>query len=47
MCPVKNYSEKIYFRDMIEIGQLDDSWLGRLPESLCGRLQELLDDPEG
>lgn len=34
-------------RDMMEIGQLDKSWLPRVPPSLRQRLQDLLDDPDG
>ena len=39
--------DRVHLRDMIEIGQLDESWLGRVPASLRQRLQELLDDPNG
>ena len=35
------------FRHMMEIGQLDVTWLDRVPPSLRGRLQALLDDPNG
>lgn len=39
--------DRVHLRDMIEIGQLDDSWLERVPASLRQRLQDLLDDPDG
>lgn len=39
--------DKVHLRDMIEIGQLDESWLDRVPASLRERLQTLLDDPDG
>lgn len=39
--------DQVHLLDMIEIGQLDESWLNRVPESLRQRLQDLLDDPDG
>jgi hypothetical protein len=39
--------DRVHLRDMIEIGQLDESWLARVPASLRQRLQDLLDDPDG
>lgn len=39
--------DRVHLRDMIEIGQLDASWLDRVPASLRDRLQQLLDDPDG
>lgn len=39
--------DQVHLLDMIEIGQLDETWLHRVPESLRERLQILLDDPEG
>jgi len=39
--------DRVHLRDMIEIGQLDSSWLEKIPHALRARLQELLDDPEG
>lgn len=39
--------DRVHLRDMIEIGQLDESWLPRVPPSLRQRLQDLLDDPDG
>jgi len=39
--------DRVHLRDMIEIGQLNESWLDRVPVSLRERLQTLLDDPDG
>ncbi len=39
--------DRVHLRDMIEIGQIDATWLSRVPETLRPRLQNLLDDPEG
>ncbi|MGK0185803.1 MAG: hypothetical protein ACI9R3_001586 [Verrucomicrobiales bacterium] len=39
--------DQVHLLDMIEIGQLDESWLDRVPQSLRDRLQALLDDPDG
>jgi hypothetical protein len=39
--------DRVHLRDMMEIGMLDESWLTRVPVSLRGRLQALLDDPDG
>jgi hypothetical protein len=39
--------DQVHLLDMIEIGQLDASWLDRVPSSLRQRLQDLLDDPDG
>lgn len=39
--------DQVHLLDMIEIGQLDESWLPRVPPALRQRLQDLLDDPDG
>ncbi len=39
--------DRVHLRDMLEIGQIDASWLDRVPSSLRARLQELIDDPDG
>jgi len=39
--------DQVHLLDMIEVGLLDRSWLDRLPSELAGRLQELLDNPDG
>lgn len=39
--------DQVHLLDMLEIGQIDESWLERVPASLRPRLQALLDDPHG
>lgn len=39
--------DQVHLLDMIEVGLIDEGWLGRLPEPLSGRLQALLENPEG
>ena len=39
--------DRVHIRDMMETGQIDESWVARVPPSLRARLQTLLDDPEG
>jgi hypothetical protein len=39
--------DQVHLLDMLEIGQLDATWLDRVPASLRDRLQALLDDPDG
>jgi hypothetical protein len=39
--------DRTHLRDMIEVGLIDASWLDRLPAEFAGRLQQLLDDPNG
>jgi hypothetical protein len=39
--------DRVHLRDMIEIGQIDASWLDRVPPPLKERLQALIDDPFG
>ena len=39
--------DRVHIRDMIGVGLIDESWCNRLPAELVGRLQELLNDPEG
>jgi hypothetical protein len=39
--------DRTHLRDLIDVGLLDPSWLGRLPAALQARLKELLDNPEG
>ena len=39
--------DRTHLRDLIEVGLVDASWLNRLAPPLAGRLQELLDNPEG
>jgi hypothetical protein len=39
--------DRVHLRDLLEIGQIDATWLERVPPSLRDRLQALLDDPDG
>jgi hypothetical protein len=39
--------DRVHIRDMISIGLIDESWLDRLSPVLRGRLDELLNDPDG
>lgn len=39
--------DRTHLRDMLEVGLIDASWLGRFPGELGARLQELIDTPEG
>jgi hypothetical protein len=39
--------DQVHIQDLIGVGLVDASWLSRVPPELRGRLQELLDDPNG
>ncbi len=39
--------DQVHLLDMLEIGQIDATWLDRVPPSLRDRLQALLDNPDG
>jgi hypothetical protein len=39
--------DQVHLLDMIDVGLVDTTWVGRLPAELGTRLQELLDDPDG
>lgn len=39
--------DQVHLLDMLEIGQIDETWIARVPASLRERLQALIDDPEG
>jgi hypothetical protein len=39
--------DRTQLRDLIGVGLVDESWTARLPDPLAGRLQTLLDTPEG
>lgn len=43
------YSRKdqVHLLDMISLGMIDVSWLGKYPQGLRDRLEELLNDPDG
>jgi hypothetical protein len=39
--------DRVHLRELIDVGLLDASWLGRLPVQLADRLKSLLDTPGG
>jgi hypothetical protein len=39
--------DRVHLRDLIDIGLIDAGWVPRLPAELRGRLQDLLEHPEG
>jgi len=39
--------DQVHLLDMLSLGMIDATWLDRYPEPLRGRLQQLLDDPDG
>jgi hypothetical protein len=39
--------DRVHLLDMIGIGLVDASWPARFPQELAGRLQQLLDTPDG
>ena len=39
--------DRTHLRDLIGVGLIDASWVGRFPPELGARLQELIDNPEG
>jgi hypothetical protein len=39
--------DQVHLLDLIGVGLIDSSWLARLPSELAGRLQQLLDNPDG
>lgn len=39
--------DQVHVLDLIGVGLVDASWVSRMPAELGGRLQELLDNPEG
>jgi hypothetical protein len=39
--------DRTHLRDMLEVGLIDSRWCARFPKDLAGRLQELIDTPEG
>jgi hypothetical protein len=38
--------DRVHLLDMLEVGLIDSSWLGRLPPDLSRRLQELITNPD-
>jgi hypothetical protein len=39
--------DKVYVRDLIDVGLIDASWLPKLPADLAERLKNILDTPDG
>jgi hypothetical protein len=39
--------DRVHLRDMMEVGLIDETWRAKLPAELGGRLQEIIDHPEG
>jgi hypothetical protein len=39
--------DQVHLLDMLSLGMIDGTWLDTFPEPLRGRLQQLLDDPDG
>ena len=39
--------DRTHLRDLLEVGLVDQTWVGRLPGPLCERLQAILDTPDG
>lgn len=39
--------DRMHLRDLLDVGLLDASWVGRLTLELGARLQQLLDNPDG
>ncbi len=39
--------DRTHLRDMIDVGLVDNSWLDKFPEPLNGRLQHILNTPDG
>lgn len=39
--------DRVHLRDLLGVGLIDNNWLSRLPPALSGRLQMLIDTPEG
>jgi hypothetical protein len=39
--------DQMHLLDLIDVGLIDPTWVGRLPETLAQRLQELIENPEG
>lgn len=39
--------DRTHLRDLLEVGLIDSSWLGRFPVPLAARLGQLIETPEG
>jgi hypothetical protein len=40
-------NDQVDIRDLIDVGLVDERWLSPLPDDLAGKLQHLLDTPDG
>ena len=38
--------DRVHIRDLVDVGLVDVTWLGRLPDHLASRLREVLESPE-
>ena len=38
--------DQVHVEDMLDVGLIDESWYGRLPEALADRLREILEAPD-
>jgi hypothetical protein len=38
---------KVHLDDFLYVGLIDASWCAKLPSELAGRLQQLIDTPDG
>jgi len=39
--------DQVHLQDMLNIGLIDATWMDRLLPQQAGRLQQLIDDPDG
>jgi hypothetical protein len=39
--------DRTHLRDLLEVGLIDSSWLGRLSSPLSARLRQLIETPDG
>ena len=39
--------DRVHLRDLIDVGLIGENWLGKIPDVLRPRLQQLLENPEG
>ena len=39
--------DRVHLRDLIDVGLIDESWLGKMSPALSPRLQQLFENPEG
>ena len=39
--------DRVRIRDLASVGLIDETWLPRFSATLAGRLQIILDDPDG